>query len=71
MSCYLGEVKDVPDSGEGPVLIHLKEDPAEQTNLAQAHPEKVATMQALAEKLVDDIEENAIPLGGQSLSTPR
>jgi arylsulfatase A-like enzyme len=62
---FLGEVKDVPGSGDGPVLIHLKEDPAEQSNLAKENPEKVAAMQALAEKLVADIEAHSIPLGGR------
>jgi arylsulfatase A len=67
---YLGKVKDVPESDKGPVLIHLKKDPAEQTNLAQDHPDRVKTMQKLAKKLVADIEANTIPLGGPHLNQP-
>ncbi len=61
---YLSEVKDLPESDEDAVLIHLKEDPEEQTNLAQDHPEKVSAMRALAAKMVAEIKANAIPLGG-------
>ena len=61
---FLSKVKEVHDSETGPVLIHLKKDPAEKTNLAQDHPEKVKTMQALAKKLVADIQANTMPLGG-------
>jgi hypothetical protein len=43
----------------------LKKDPEEKTNLAQNHPGKIITMQALAKQLVADIEANTIPLGGK------
>ena len=63
---FLQEVKDVPGSDEGPVLVHLKDDPAEQTNRADEFPEKVARMEAIARKLVADIEADSLPLGGSS-----
>jgi len=53
------------------VLIHLTNDPAERTNLAQDHPEKVKAMRSLAETLVADIEANSIPLGGPPASSRR
>ena len=62
---YLTEVKEMAGSDKGPVLIHLTDDPAEQKDLAGENPGKVKAMMALAEKLVADIEANAIPLGGQ------
>ncbi len=61
---FLTKVGEIQGSDKGPVLIHLKEDPAERTNLAQEHPGKVKAMQALAKRLVADIEAKAIPLGG-------
>jgi arylsulfatase A-like enzyme len=61
---FLTEVKEIAGSDSGPVLIHLSEDPAERTNVAQDHPEKVKAMRSLAETLVADIEANSIPLGG-------
>ena len=62
---YLGKVQDVAGSENAPVLIHLKVDPSEQTDVAAKHPDRVKAMQALAEKLVADIEANSIPLGGE------
>ncbi len=61
---YLDKVKEIPGSNKEPVLIHLTKDPAEQTNLSDQHPDRVKEMKALAEKLLTEIEENAIPLGG-------
>ncbi len=61
---YLDKVKEIPGSNKEPVLIHLAKDPAEQTNLSDQRPEKVKEMKALAEKLLTEIEENAISLGG-------
>lgn len=61
---FLSEVKEIADSDSRPVLIHLTNDPAERTNLAQDHPEKVKAMRRLAETLAADIEANSIPLGG-------
>ncbi len=61
---YLDEVQEVRGSSEGPVLINLAEDPAEQTNLSDKHPQKVQTMKELALERLADIETDAIPLGG-------
>lgn len=61
---YLAEVKDIPGSDKGPVLIYLKDDPAENINLSEEHPEKVQAMRALAKALVADIEAAAMSLGG-------
>ena len=68
---FLNEVKEVADSESHPVLIHLTNDPAERTNLAQDHPEKVKAMRRLAETLVADIQANSIPLGGPPESSRR
>ena len=61
---YLCEVKEVAGSGDGPVLIHLKHDPAETTNLAKDHPGKVRAITKLAAQLTADIKAKSIPLGG-------
>ena len=61
---YLDKVKEISDSNKGPVLIDLSSDPAEKTNLGDQHPDKVKEMKELAEKLLAEIEGNAIPLGG-------
>lgn len=65
---YLREVKEVAGSGDGPVLIHLKQDPGESTNLADDHPEQVHAMTKLAATLTDDIKANSIPLGDSKAS---
>lgn len=61
---YFTKVKEIPDSGNGPILFHLKNDPAEEKNLADQHPERVNAMRSLAKQLATDIEKNAIPLAG-------
>ena len=61
---YLDEVKEVPGTSEGPVLVNLADDPAEQTNLSDRHPQRVQAMKALALQRLTDIEANGIPLGG-------
>jgi arylsulfatase A-like enzyme len=61
---YLDRVNEVRGSSDGPVLIHLAEDPAEQTNLSDKHPERVQAMKKLAIERLMDIEANGIPLGG-------
>jgi len=67
---FLSEVKEVTDSNDRPVLIHLTNDPAEETNLAEDHPERVKAMRRLAETLAADVEANSIPLGGPPSSPP-
>jgi len=61
---YLDLVKEVPGTSEGPVLVNLVDDPAEQTNLSDKHPERVQAMKTLALERLADIEANGIPLGG-------
>lgn len=61
---YFDKVKEIGDSDNGPVLIHLVDDSTEQTNLSDQHPERVNDMKALAERLLTDIEKNSMPLGG-------
>jgi arylsulfatase A-like enzyme len=61
---YLDQVKEVPGSSDGPVLINLAEDPAERTNLSDKHPQKVRAMKELALEKLADIEANALTLGG-------
>jgi len=61
---FLGAVEQVADSDRGPVLIDLRNDAAEQTNLAEKFPDRVKSMQALASELVTDIENHSISLDG-------
>ena len=61
---YLDKVKEIPGTSKAPVLIDLSKDPAEKKDLAAEYPEKVKNMKTLAERLLKDIEENSIPLGG-------
>ena len=61
---YLDKVKEIPGSNKGPVLVHLAKDPTEQTNLSEQHPDKVKEMRELALKLLEEIEKNALSLGG-------
>ena len=61
---YLDLVKEVPGTSEGPVLVNLVDDPAEQTNLSDKHAERVQSMKTLALERLADIEANGIPLGG-------
>lgn len=61
---YVDEVKEIPETQNGPVLIHLDEDPTEQRNLSQQHPDRVTAMTAEAAKQLSEIEANAIALGG-------
>ena len=61
---YLDKVKEIPGTNKAPVLIDLSTDPGEEKDLASKYPEKVKDMKALAEKLLSEIEENSISLGG-------
>ncbi len=63
---YLDQIKELPASAKGPVLINLANDPAERTNLSERHPDRVATMMAQAAKQLSEIEANAIAMGGPS-----
>ncbi len=61
---YFAEVKGIADSGQGPVLIHLPDDLDETSNRSQEYPGKVESMKRLAEKLIENIKSDSIPLGG-------
>ena len=50
-------------SAKATALFHLKEDPAEEHDLSDKHPEKVKQMRTLAEKRLADINRNMLPLG--------
>lgn len=61
---YLDEVKEVPGSSDGPVLVNLAEDPLERTNHSAKHPQKVRAMKELALEQLADIEADSLSLGG-------
>ncbi len=67
---YFDEVKDLPDSELGPVLIDLATDPAEEHNLADKHPDKVKELRELARQRLDAIRQSSIPLGGLQDDSP-
>ncbi len=67
---FLTEVEGIANGDGRPALFHLKSDPAEETNVAERHPERVEAMQRIAEELVADIEANTIPLGGPPANRP-
>ncbi|MDG2224478.1 MAG: sulfatase-like hydrolase/transferase [Rubripirellula sp.] len=61
---YLDAIEELPGSDEGPVLINLSDDPAEENNLSDMYPQKVESMKQLAIERITDIETNGIALGG-------
>ncbi len=61
---YFDEVKEIPDTKNGPALFDLTNDLKEEHNLAKAQPERVAAMLAQARAQVKNIQQNALPLGG-------
>ncbi len=61
---YLDKVKEIAGSSRGPALFNLAEDPAEENNRAEAHPDRVKKMHALALEQLIDIEQHALTLGG-------
>ena len=63
---YFDPVKGVDGTNSGLALFNLKDDPAEEMNLSEKHPEKLEKMKSVALELVEDIESNGIPLGGNS-----
>jgi arylsulfatase A len=68
---YLDEIKELPESETGPVLIHLSNDHAERKNLSEKHPDRVAAMMAEAAKQLSEIDANTVPLGGPPDSDSR
>lgn len=61
---YFDEVKGLPGSELGPVLIDLATDPAEEHNLASKHPDKAKELRDLARQRLEAIRKSSIPLGG-------
>ena len=61
---YFDKVKELPATNNGPVLIHLAEDPAEKNDLSGKHPDRVHSMMERARQQLADIEKNRISLGG-------
>lgn len=68
---YVDEVKEIPQSNKGPVLIDLDNDPKEQTDVSKQHPEQVAAMLAEAQKQLADIQASEQTLGGRDLAKIR
>lgn len=60
---YLAEVDGIAGSAAGPVLINLRSDPEELTNVAAEHPDLVRKMQDTARTQAADIDEHSVPLG--------
>ncbi len=61
---YFDEIEELPDSQQGPVLINLKNDPAEHTNLSQQNPKRVAELLDEARRQLTEIGGNTMALGG-------
>ena len=61
---YFDEVKEIPDTKNGPALFDLTTDIHEQQNLANKHPERVAAMIKQARAELRNIAEKSLPLGG-------
>ena len=61
---FFDGVQELPGSQKGPVLIYLKDDPAEMTNLSQQHPKRVEEMLATARQKLSYLNDHVIPLGG-------
>lgn len=68
---YFDKIKELPATNNGPALFNLKNDPAEQTNLSDKHPDQVKTMLAKAREQLAEIENNSIPLGGPPSKNPK
>jgi len=64
---YVDKVKEINGSDKKPVLFNLKEDTEEKNDLSEKFPEKVKEMKVLAEKILKDIKENSLPMGGPEL----
>jgi len=61
---YLDRIPEIKGSDAGPVLIHLPQDPEEKNNQSAQHPQRVQTLKQLAQKQLDEIQANGMPLGG-------
>ena len=61
---FFDDVQELPGSQQGPVLINLKDDPAEMTNISEQHPQRVEEMLATARQQLSYLNDNVVPLGG-------
>ena len=61
---FFDGIPELPDSQKGPVLINLKDDPAEMTDLSQQYPQRVEEMLATARQKLSDMNDHVVPLGG-------
>ena len=61
---YFDKIKEIEGSDLGPVLIDLSKDPAENVDRSKEFPVRVKSMMALARKLLQEIEQDRIQLGG-------
>jgi arylsulfatase A-like enzyme len=52
-----------PQADDVPALYNLKNDPKEQHNLADKHPDKVRAMAARAKALLQDVYNHQVPIG--------
>lgn len=67
---YVDQIDELPDSKNGPVLIDLSTDQAEQKNVAKLHPQRVSEMLSNAKQQLANIEANRMKLGGPPVTTP-
>lgn len=64
MKLYFNEGdKGDPDTSGGPVLYNLRDDPKETRNIADKHPEEVASMLSQAKRLLEDVYSNQLSIG--------
>lgn len=70
MKLYLDEIKELPDSKQGPVLVDLGEDPQELKNLSKDRPEQVKKMLERARERFSNVESQSMELGGPKLDSP-
>ena len=68
---YFDQVKEVKGSKEGPVLIDLSTDIAEEEDFSEDHPDRVDEMLALARKRLEAIKAKSISLGGEPQQFPK
>lgn len=68
---YFDQIKELPESKTGPVLINLTNDPGEQDNLSAKHPQLVTDLLEEARRQLKTIQSDIIPLGGPENPTAR
>ena len=61
---FVDEVKELPATKDGPVLIKLNDDPEERKDLSQEHPRIVRELLSEASQQLTEIESNSLSLGG-------